>query len=188
MIPALCIWGGGGVKSFTRGCFVITLIKISPAALGAIFYSCQYIVTTSLLSFPWKRAWPAIWTNLNASYARLLWATFGWNWPNGSEEEGFSKFLPCRYYFPLIKGMVFHLLLSKNSWCQVTCICIWRLSSIIFIRSLLSALDTERHGMILVFTQECFVPTLVKNGSVVLEKMFWKLSRYFHNIALIFSL
>ena len=91
--------------------------------------------------------------------------------------------------FPLDKGHglsfeYIRILLSKNSWCQVTCICIWRLSSIIFIRSLLSALDTERH----VFTQECFVPTLVKNGSVVLEKMFWKLSRYFHNIAFIFSL
>ena len=36
---------------------------------------------------PWKRAWPFIWTNLNALQPRMLYAKFGEKWPSGSGEE-----------------------------------------------------------------------------------------------------
>ena len=54
---------------------------------------------------PWKRAGPFIWTNLNALHTRMLCATFGWNWPNGSEEEDFYKLSIYFYYFPIISSL-----------------------------------------------------------------------------------
>ena len=43
----------------------------------------HYFVITS----PWKRAGPFIWTNLNPLHPRMLCAKFGWNWLSGSGEE-----------------------------------------------------------------------------------------------------
>ena len=40
-----------------------------------------------IIIFPWKRAGPFIWTNLNPIYPRMLCAKFGWNWPSVSGEE-----------------------------------------------------------------------------------------------------
>ena len=37
-----------------------------------------------VIIFPWKRAGPFIWTNLNSLHARMLCDKFGWNWPTGS--------------------------------------------------------------------------------------------------------
>ena len=39
---------------------------------------------------PCRRAWLFIWKkNLNFIYSRMLYAKFGWNWPNSSEVENF---------------------------------------------------------------------------------------------------
>ena len=86
-------------------------------------YFCYFIIL-----FPWKRAGPFIWTNLNPLHLRMLCAKFGWNWPTGSEEEDFFNFVNVfsqfHNYLPLEKGGALYLnkLESpspKDALCQV---------------------------------------------------------------------
>ena len=76
----------------------------------------------------WKMAWPFIWTSLNPLYLKVLFATFGWNWPSGSWEKEFLNFvnvffLLCKF-LSLEKGVALHLNKlefpsPKNALCQV---------------------------------------------------------------------
>ena len=62
---------------FTKECFVPSLVEIGSVVLKKkIFKVCQCLFTISLLSPPWKRAWPFIWTNLNPHPPRMLCAKF----------------------------------------------------------------------------------------------------------------
>ena len=45
-------------------------------------YFCYFLIIS-----PWTRAGPFNWINLNPLHQRMLCAKFGWDWPNGSEEE-----------------------------------------------------------------------------------------------------
>ena len=89
---------------------------------------------------PWKRAGPFIWTNWNPLHPRMLCAKFSWNWPSGSGEEYFSN-----------SSMYFHNFVI--------------ISSCISIRAWPFIWTNLNH-----FTQGCFVLSLVKINSVVLEK------------------
>ena len=84
----------------------------------------RYFVLTS----PWKRAGPFIWTNLNFFHPRMLCAKFGWNRHSGSGEEDYLNFVNVFLLFPnylhLEKDGALHLnkLEShspKNALCQV---------------------------------------------------------------------
>ena len=55
-----------------------------------------------IIIFPWERAGPFIWTNLNSLYPRMLCAKFGWNWPSGSGEEDFLVLSMYFRYFLII--------------------------------------------------------------------------------------
>ena len=55
--------------------------------------------------FPWRRAWPFIWTKFNPFHPRMLCVKFGWKWPIGSGKD----------YF-LIFSMDFCYLLIINPW------------------------------------------------------------------------
>ena len=63
--------------------------------------------------FPWKRAGPFNWTNLNPLHPRMHCAKFGWNWPSGSGEEDFYIFVNIfsifYIYLPLEKSGALHL-------------------------------------------------------------------------------
>ena len=65
-----------------------------------------------VIIFPWKRAGPFIWKNLNPTYQKMLCAKFGWNWPSGSGENDFFNFVNvfslCRNYLPWEKGGALH--------------------------------------------------------------------------------
>ena len=53
-----------------------------------------------VIIFPWKRAWPFIWTNLNSLHPRKLCVKVGWNWPMVLEKNIF-EILPMYVYLPL---------------------------------------------------------------------------------------
>ena len=74
--------------SFTKGCFVTSLVEIGPVVLEKkMFKFRQCIFAICVIISPLKRAGPFIWTNLNPLHPRMLCAKFGWNWPSGSGEE-----------------------------------------------------------------------------------------------------
>ena len=50
------------------------------------FISSIYFHYFEIIS-PWKRAEPFIWTDLNSLYPKMIYAKFGWYWPNCSVEE-----------------------------------------------------------------------------------------------------
>ena len=54
--------------------------------------------------FPWKKALPFIWTNLNLLRPRILCAKFGKNWPGGSWEEDFLILSMYFRYFVIISA------------------------------------------------------------------------------------
>ena len=56
-----------------------------------------------VITFPWKRTGPFIWTKLNPlHHARMLCAKFGWNWPGCSGEEDFEIHQCISPYFAII--------------------------------------------------------------------------------------
>ena len=73
----------------------------------------DFVNVFSLIIFPWKRAGPFIWINLNLLHPKTLCAKFGWNWLSGSGEEDFFNFvnifLLFRNYLPFKKGRNLHL-------------------------------------------------------------------------------
>ena len=59
-----------------------------------------------VIIFPWGRAGPFIWTNLNFHHPRMLCTKFGGNWPSGSGEEDFF----------LISSTFFHYFVIISPW------------------------------------------------------------------------
>ena len=135
-----------------------------------------------------------IWRNLNPPHPRMLCAKIGWNWLNGSGEENFliSYFrcfviiYPCkraRPFFwtnlnPSTKDALWQVWLKLTQW-------FWRIRFLNFVHvfSLFRnnlPLEKDRALQLkqtrIPFNQECFVPSLVEIGSVVLEKKMkmWK--------------
>ena len=85
---------------FTKGWFVTKLVKIAPVILEkkCFLISLKYFHYFVMI-FPWKRAWPIIWTNLIPLYPRVLSAKFSWNgpvvlekkvkmWKDSNDEDG----------------------------------------------------------------------------------------------------
>ena len=58
--------------------------------------------------YPWERAWPFIWTNLNPNHPRILCVKCGWSWLSGSGEE---YFLITSKYFRYFRN---HLFLERT--------------------------------------------------------------------------
>ena len=76
--------------------------KIGPIVQEKIFKFRECTFAILLLSSNEKRFGLSIWTNLNPVYQRMLFAKFGWNWPNGSRGEDFLKLSMYFYYFVII--------------------------------------------------------------------------------------
>ena len=65
-----------------------SLVEIGPAVLEKIFFFISSVLFCYfVIIYPWKRAGPFIWTNLNSIHPRMFCAKFGWNWPSGSGEK-----------------------------------------------------------------------------------------------------
>ena len=86
--------------------------------------------------------WFFIGTNLNALHPRMHCAKFGCNWPSGSGEED--------------------VLISSMYFCYFVIISAWKRAGPFFWTNLNPWIP---------FTQGCFVQSLVKIGSVILEKI-----------------
>ena len=146
----------------------------------------RYIVIIS----PWKGAGSFISKNLNSLHQRMLCAKWFWSKRCLNFVNVFSLF---RNYLPLEKSGALHLkkniesLSPKNALCQV-CLKLsqwfWRRRFFKFVNvfSLFrNNLPLEKSGALhlkkkqwIPFTQECFVPSLVEIGQMVLEKkIFW---------------
>ena len=137
--------------------------------------------------------WFFIWYNLNPHHPRMLCAKFAWNWPSGSGEEHFFKIslMYFRYFiiispwkrwgpsfeqtwFPFTEGCIVpsfveigQVVLEKN---------IFKFCQCIFCYFIIISPSKKARPFIWVnlssITQGCFVPSLVKISSVVLEKEF----------------
>ena len=91
-----------------------SLVEIGPVLLeNKDFSNLSLYFRYFIIISPWKRAEPFIWTKLNSLHPRMHFAKFGWNWPSGSGEEIFFKFVNVfslfRNYLPLEKGGALHL-------------------------------------------------------------------------------
>ena len=60
-------------------------------------YFCNFVII-----YPWKRACPFIWTNLNPLHPCMLCAKYGWNWPSGYGEKDFYISSIYFHYFEII--------------------------------------------------------------------------------------
>ena len=61
--------------------------------ISSMYFRCFVII------YPWIRAWPFIWTNLNPLYPRILCAKFGWNCPNMVLEKKMNRWKVHRKTF-----------------------------------------------------------------------------------------
>ena len=158
-----------------------------------MYFRCSLIIS------PWKRVEPFIWTNLNPLHPRMLCAKFGWNWLSGSREEDFqissmyfNYFViisPCKRAVPFIwtnlNPLHPRMLCAKFGWN-------WPsgsgeedfLISSMYFRFFVIISPWKRAWPIIrtnwnSFAQECFVPSFVEIGSVVLAKKrkMWKVYR-----------
>ena len=70
--------------------------------------------------YPWKGAWPCIWTNLNLFHPRMLCVKFGWNWPSGSGEEDFKISTFCIHIVRFV-CFCFSILLLSPLYEKILC-------------------------------------------------------------------
>ena len=61
-------------------CFVPSLVEIGPVVLRYFFLISSFHFCYFVIIFPWKMAWPFIWTNLNPHHPRKMkmWKVFWW--------------------------------------------------------------------------------------------------------------
>ena len=134
-------------------------------------FFCYFVIVSH-----WKKAWPFICTNLNTLYPRMRCAKFGWNKPFCSWEENFSSMYFANFVIIFIWKTVWLFIWKKIKF-KIFKFCQW-----IFAISLLSPLDKK--ALLFIWkknpfppcTKECFVPTIVEIGPVVLEKKIFILS------------
>ena len=84
------------------------------------FHQCIF---TILKSFPLRKVGPFLLTELNPLHPRIICTKFGWNWPTGSGEDNFLKFVKvflqfCNY-LPYEKGGALYFPSPKDTLCQV---------------------------------------------------------------------
>jgi hypothetical protein len=60
--------------------------------IEAFKMTLPYFCIVEMIS-PLMRTRPLIWTNLNTRYSSMVCTKFDWNWPTGSWEEYFKRFL-----------------------------------------------------------------------------------------------
>ena len=93
---------------FTQGCFVPSLVEIGLLGLEKrIFLILSMYVCYIIIFFPWKRAWPFIWINLNPLYPRMLCTKFGWNWPRWAKNKEHT-------HLHVTKGPMGHIVHQRN--------------------------------------------------------------------------
>ena len=75
--------------NFTQGCFAPTLAEIGPVRLWRRFLNIVNVFSLFryYMYLPLENGMAIHWTNLNSLKPRMLWAKFGWYWPNGAWEE-----------------------------------------------------------------------------------------------------
>ena len=139
-----------------------------------------------IIIFPWKRAGPFIWLNLNPLHPMMPCAKFGWNWPSGSGEEDFlissmyfSYFViisPSKKVGPFIWTILNPLhprmLCAKFGWNWPSGSGEEDFFNIVNVLSLFCNYLPVEKGLDLHIKKwiRCFVPSLVENVSVFLEK------------------
>ena len=81
---------------FTQGCFVSSLVEIDPVVLEKKIFKFLYF-RYFVIIFPWKRAGPFIWTNLNPYIQEcfvLVWLKLAqWFW---EEDENVKSLRQCK--------------------------------------------------------------------------------------------
>ena len=85
--------------------FLLSLVEIGQVVLRrTLFFISSMCFRFFVIIFPWKRAGPFIWTNLNFLHPRMRCAKFGWNRPNGSWKENFGISSMYFRYFVVISA------------------------------------------------------------------------------------
>ena len=157
--------------------------------------SYNFYYFTIISSFPWRRAWPFVCTNLNPFYSRMLYAKFGWNWLSGSGEEDTNvKRLWQQQWQFFIRKAHFSIRLRWSTKKPIGHIPhlkmeIFKFLQCIFAISILSCLgkecDPSSEQNWISFPQVCFVPSLVEIGPVVLERKIFKFPKSIFDISLL---
>ena len=71
---------------FTQDCLLASVVQIGTVVLEKkIFLILSIYFRFFVIIYPWKRATPFIWTNLNPLHPRMFCAKFLWNWSSSSD-------------------------------------------------------------------------------------------------------
>ena len=122
--------------------------------------------------------------NLNPPHPRMLYAKFGWNLPSCSSEEDFFQNFVIFISFKVRLFLWTNLNSLHTRWFVpslaeiISLVILVEFFSLILAISFLSPLGKRRGPSFgqtwILFTQECFVPSLVEISPVVRENFFFK--------------